>query len=55
VKSLHHKLDHLPFNVIVEMIWPVEFLGKVLFVNGELGIFSHLIHEVAYYCLVSDS
>jgi len=28
VKSLHCKLDHLPFDVISEVIQPIEFLTK---------------------------
>jgi len=55
VKSLHFRLDHLPFNVISEVIQPVEFLGKVLFVNAELGVFSHIVCKVSHYCLVFDS
>jgi len=55
MKSLHYKLNHLPFDVIGEVIQPIEFLGKVLFVNAELGVFSHIVCKVSHYCLVFDS
>jgi len=55
VKSLHCKLDHSLFDVISEVVQLIEFLGKVLYVNGELSIFSHIVHEASHYCLVFDS
>jgi len=55
VESSHCILNRSPFDVIGEVIWPVELLGKVLFVIGKSCVFSHITREVSHYCLISES